>query len=70
MVARRHGPAVRRNRMRRLLREAFRLNRSALSVPCDIVIVPRSGWRTLSLAAVEPAMRRALRRIESEFANG
>ena len=67
-VGKRHGGAVRRNRMKRLLREAYRLNRCALTVACDLAIVPRGGWRNLTLGGIEPTFREALRKIGEALA--
>ena len=66
-VGRRHGGAVRRNRIKRLLREAWRLNKGALSAHCDVVFVPRAEWRDLRLAGIEPTVRKVLQRIEEAF---
>jgi len=67
-VGRKVGGAVRRNRVKRLLREAYRLNKDLVSAACDIVIVPRKQWQDLSLRAIEPSMREALSRIEKDLA--
>jgi len=62
-VSTRHGGAVRRNRIRRLCREAFRTCRADLPAGCDYVIVPRVGAEF----AIEP-LRRSLLTLSARLA--
>ena len=52
-VSRRHGTAVRRNRLKRLIREAFRLTREHLPAGIDFVVIPRQGAGLTFAAARE-----------------
>src|SRR5438132_4644468 len=42
-VSRKVGPAIYRNRLRRLYREAFRRTKHALPVGLDLVLIPRGS---------------------------
>ncbi|MCR4408217.1 MAG: ribonuclease P protein component [Anaerolineae bacterium] len=61
-ASRRLGSAVVRNRARRLMREAVRLRREALSPGWDLVLVARSPLREASFHEVDQAVEQLLRR--------
>jgi ribonuclease P protein component len=64
-VSTHHGRAVRRNRMKRLCREAFRLTRKELSPGWDYLMVPRKGT-DLTLAALQEALKDLAERISRQ----
>jgi len=55
MVARRHGCAVRRNRIKRLCREAFRTCCQDLPDGCDYLVAPAAGVE-LTVEAVRKSL--------------
>lgn len=68
VVGRKWGDAVRRNRQRRLLREAFRTSRPALPMGFDLVLLPRGSLASLAMADVRTALCDAATRASKRFA--
>jgi len=57
-VGRKHGNAVTRNRIRRLLKEAFRLEQSGLPQGFDFICMPAKGPWTHSVDALRGLLER------------
>jgi ribonuclease P protein component len=65
-VGRALGGAVDRNRMKRRLREAVRLQGSVPNVAVDVVINPKKSLRTTEFANLQNEVRRAFEVIEKQ----
>lgn len=64
------GGAVRRNRIKRVLRELFRLHQAELSGPLDIVAVPKRHLdaKRINLAMAEQELLPVFQRIQRDHA--
>jgi ribonuclease P protein component len=66
IVGRRHGSAVRRNLLRRRLREAFRLTRTELPPGLDLACGPQPGVDIRLKGACE-SLKRLARRLQNHY---
>lgn len=57
------GKAVRRNRCRRVLREAYRLTEPSLNVGFDLILVARTRTGEVSMNAVKEQLEQVLERM-------
>jgi ribonuclease P protein component len=67
-VGRALGGAVDRNRMKRRLREAVRLQESVPSISVDVVINPKKSLRTTEFTNLQNEVRRAFEVIDRQVA--
>jgi len=67
IASKRVGNAVKRNKVKRIIRELFRKYRSHILVPSDVVVLARSSIIKLSFSELEQLFIKALRKSSSHL---
>lgn len=69
-VSRKVGPPVERNKVKRRLREVFRLNKDRLCPPCDVILNARRSAVEATFRALEEEFVRVAGKWSQEWAAG